>query len=122
MLRLAPPENAFGTFAGAFSIAHYADAQGRPRWQQPVDLLQTVLGLLRSEPPGDRLDLQSQLEGTENRIAVARKRYIDSVNDYNKMVRFFPTNLTARYILHLEVRPNFTATSPGVEKPPEVKF
>jgi LemA protein len=68
------------------------------------------------------LDLQSQLEGTENRITVARKRYIDSVNEYNKMVRYFPTNLTARYILHLEVRPNFTATTPGVEKPPEVKF
>lgn len=68
------------------------------------------------------LDLQSQLEGTENRITVARKRYIDSVNEYNKMVRFFPTNLTARYILHLEIRPNFTATTPGAEKPPEVKF
>jgi len=68
------------------------------------------------------LDLQSQLEGTENRITVARKRYIDSVNEYNKMVRYFPTNLTARFILHLEVRPNFTATTPGVEKPPEVKF
>jgi LemA protein len=68
------------------------------------------------------LDLQSQLEGTENRITVARKRYIDSVNEYNKMVRFFPTNLTARYILRLDVRPNFTATAPGVEKPPEVKF
>jgi LemA protein len=68
------------------------------------------------------LDLQSQLEGTENRITVARKRYIDSVNEYNKMVRFFPTNLTARFILHLDVRPNFTATTPGVEKPPEVKF
>lgn len=68
------------------------------------------------------LDLQSQLEGTENRITVARKRYIDSVNEYNKMVRYFPTNLTARYILHLEVRPNFAATTPGAEKPPEVKF
>jgi len=68
------------------------------------------------------LDLQSQLEGTENRIAVARKRYIDAVNEYNKMVRYFPTNLTARYLLHLDVRPNFTATTPGVEKPPEVKF
>jgi len=68
------------------------------------------------------LNLQSQLEGTENRIAVARKRYIDAVNEYNKMVRYFPTNLTARYILHLDVRPNFTASLPGVEKPPEVKF
>jgi LemA protein len=68
------------------------------------------------------LDLQSQLEGTENRITVARKRYIDAVNNYNKMVRYFPTNLTARYLLHLDVRPNFTATTPGAEKPPEVKF
>jgi LemA protein len=68
------------------------------------------------------LDLQSQLEGTENRISVARKRYIDSVNEYNKMVRFFPTNLTARYLLHMDVRPNFTATTSGAEKPPEVKF
>lgn len=68
------------------------------------------------------LDLQSQLEGTENRITVARKRYIDAVNEYNKMVRYFPTNLTARYILHLDIRPNFTATTPGAEKPPEVKF
>jgi len=68
------------------------------------------------------LDLQSQLEGTENRITVARKRYIDAVNEYNKMVRYFPTNLTAKYLLHLDVRPNFAATTPGVEKPPEVKF
>jgi len=68
------------------------------------------------------LDLQSQLEGTENRIAVARTRYIDAVNAYNKMVRYFPTNLTARYLLHLDVRPNFTSTASGAEKPPEVKF
>ena len=68
------------------------------------------------------LDLQSQLEGTENRITVARKRYIDAVNEYNKMVRYFPTNLTAKYLLHLDVRPNFTSTSPGAETPPEVKF
>jgi len=68
------------------------------------------------------LDLQSQLEGTENRIAVARKRYIDAVNEYNKMFRYFPTNLTAKYLLQLDVRPNFTSTAPGAEKPPEVKF
>ncbi len=68
------------------------------------------------------LDLQSQLEGTENRITVARGRYIESVNEYNKKVRFFPTNLTAQYILHLSVRPNFTATTPGAEKAPTVAF
>jgi len=68
-------------------------------------------------------DLQSQLEGTENRIAVARKRYIEKVAEYNKSVRFFPTNLTAKYLLHMEEKPNFTvADEKAVAKPPEVKF
>ncbi len=68
-------------------------------------------------------DLQSQLEGTENRIAVARKRYIDRVAEYNKMVRYFPTNLTAQFLLHMEEKPNFTVTDEkAVSKPPEVKF
>ncbi|MBK8376735.1 MAG: LemA family protein [Nitrospira sp.] len=49
-------------------------------------------------------DLQSQLEGTENRITVARKRYIDKVAEFNKMVRYFPTNLTAKFLLHLRER------------------
>jgi LemA protein len=66
-------------------------------------------------------DLQAQLEGTENRIAVARGRYIDAVAEYNKLVRFFPTNLTARFLLGAEVRPTFEAP-PGSEEPPEVKF
>jgi LemA protein len=66
-------------------------------------------------------DLQAQLEGTENRIAVARKRYIESVAEYNKLVRFFPTNLTARFLLGAEVRPTFEARE-GAEQPPEVKF
>ena len=68
-------------------------------------------------------DLQSQLEGTENRIAVARKRYIEKVAEYNKSVRFFPTNLTAKYILHMEEKPNFTvADEKAVATPPAVKF
>jgi LemA protein len=66
-------------------------------------------------------DLQAQLEGTENRIAVARKRYIESVAEYNKGVRFFPTNLTARYLLGLQVRETFSADE-SAAKPPEVKF
>ena len=66
-------------------------------------------------------DLQAQLEGTENRIAVARKRYIETVAEYNKLVRFFPTNLTARFLLGAEVRPTFEARE-GTDKPPEVKF
>ncbi len=68
-------------------------------------------------------DLQSQLEGTENRITVARKRYIDRVAEFNKMVRYFPTNMTAKLLLHMEEKPNFTvADEKAVAKPPEVKF
>ena len=68
-------------------------------------------------------DLQSQLEGTENRIAVARKRYIEKVAEFNKMVRSFPTNLTAKFLLPMEEKPNFTvADEKAVAKPPEVKF
>ncbi len=68
-------------------------------------------------------DLQSQLEGTENRIAVARKRYIEKVAEFNKMVRYFPTNLTAKFLLHLDEKANFTvADEKAMAKPPEVKF
>src|SRR4029077_14312117 len=66
-------------------------------------------------------DLQAQLEGTENQIAVARKRYVESVAEYNKAVRYFPTNLTAKYLLGLDVRQTFTADE-GAAKPPQVKF
>jgi LemA protein len=66
-------------------------------------------------------DLQAQLEGTENRIAVARKRYIEAVAEYNQLVRYFPTNLTARFLLGAEVRPTFEAR-PGAEQPPKVDF
>jgi LemA protein len=68
-------------------------------------------------------DLQSQLEGTENRLTVARKRYIDKVAEFNKMVRYFPTNLTAKFLLGMDVKPNFTvADEKTVSKPPDVKF
>lgn len=67
------------------------------------------------------MDLQAQLEGTENRIAVARKRYIDSVAEYNKQVRFFPTNLTAKYLLKLEPRESFQASAEA-KTAPKVTF
>ena len=66
-------------------------------------------------------ELQAQLEGTENRIAVARKRYIERVAEYNKGIRFFPTNLTAKYLLGLDVRQTFSAEE-AAQKPPQVKF
>ena len=67
-------------------------------------------------------DLQSQLEGTENRIAVARNRYIKSVQEFNTTVRQFPTNLTAM-IFKMNVKPNFTVADEGaVSVPPKVDF
>jgi LemA protein len=66
-------------------------------------------------------DLQAQLEGTENRIAVARGRYSKAIVEFNTKVRSFPTNLTAQYLLGMKVRENFSADE-GAQKPPQVKF
>ena len=67
-------------------------------------------------------DLQSQLEGTENRITVARNRYIDSVQAFNTVVRSFPTNLTAM-LFRMEVKPNFTVENEAaISAPPKVDF
>ncbi|MCC6474166.1 MAG: LemA family protein [Burkholderiales bacterium] len=67
-------------------------------------------------------DLQAQLEGTENRIAVARNRYIKSVQDYNVLVRGFPVNLTAMAFGY-KVRPNFSVENEKeISRPPVVDF
>jgi LemA protein len=66
-------------------------------------------------------DLQVQLEGTENRIAVARRRYIEAVAEYNMTVLRFPTSIGSSMRGKKE-RPTFTATVPGADKAPEVKF
>ncbi len=67
-------------------------------------------------------DLQAQLEGTENRIAVARNRYIEAVQAYNGTVRRFPTNLTAMIFDHA-VKPNFTVENEvEIARPPTVDF
>ncbi len=67
-------------------------------------------------------DLQAQLEGTENRIAVARNRFIQAVQDFNVTVRRFPTNLTAM-IFGYKVKPNFTVENEAaISKPPTVDF
>ena len=67
-------------------------------------------------------DLQSQLEGTENRITVARNRYITSVQDYNVMARSFPNNLTAM-VFGYKVKPNFTVENEkAISTAPTVNF
>ena len=67
-------------------------------------------------------DLQAQLEGTENRIAVARQRYIKAVQEYNTTVRSFPSNLTAM-VFGFETKPSFTVEDErAVAEPPRVDF
>ena len=67
-------------------------------------------------------DLQAQLEGTENRVTVARNRYIATVQEYNNTVRSFPTNLTAM-IFGSRIKPTFTVENEGaIAKPPTVDF
>jgi LemA protein len=67
-------------------------------------------------------DLQAQLEGTENRITVARNRYIQAVQDYNTLIRQFPTNLTAMMFKY-PVKQNFTVQNESeISHPPTVDF
>ena len=67
-------------------------------------------------------DLMTQLEGTENRIGVARSRYVKAVNEYNVLVRQFPANLTAMVFGHA-VKPNFAVENEqAIATPPKVDF
>ena len=67
-------------------------------------------------------DLQAQLEGTENRITVARKRYIEAVQEYNVTVRSFPVNLTAMMFSYKE-KPSFTVENEkAISNAPQVDF
>lgn len=103
------------------SLKQFAQAQG-----QLSSALSRLLVVAENYPQlkSDALfrDLQAQLEGTENRITVARNRYIQAVQAYNVTVRSFPTNLTAMMFDH-EVKPTFTVENEQeIAKPPKVEF
>jgi len=67
-------------------------------------------------------DLRVQLEGTENRITVARGRYVEAVQAYNVLTRSFPSNLTAM-VFSYDVKPNFTVQNEAaISAPPAVSF
>jgi LemA protein len=93
---------------------------------QLTSALKTLLATVEAYPDlkssANFRDLATQLEGTENRITVARNRYIEAVRDYNVTVREFPTNLTASWF-DFEVKPNFTVENEAaISKAPEVSF
>ncbi|MDB5760686.1 MAG: LemA [Burkholderia sp.] len=106
------------------------DPQAFERFQQAqgqlTQALSRLLAVSENYPQlkADALfrDLQSQLEGTENRITVARQRYIKSVQDYNVLARSFPTNLTAK-MFGYPVRPSFTVDNEkAISNAPAVNF
>ena len=103
------------------AFARFQQAQG-----QLTSALSRLLAVSENYPQlkadaGFR-DLQSQLEGTENRITVARQRYIAAVQDYNVLARSFPTNLTAM-VFKYPVKPSFTVENEkAISTPPAVKF
>jgi len=103
------------------SLAQFQAAQGEVS-SALSRLLVTVENYPDLKSDQNFRDLQAQLEGTENRITVARNRFIQAVQDFNVTVRKFPTNLTAM-IFGYKVKPNFTVENEAqISKPPTVDF
>lgn len=103
------------------SLAQFQQAQGE---------LQSAIGRLlvvsenypQLKADQNFLQLQAQLEGTENRITVERQRYIGTVQDYNTYIRQFPTNLTAM-MFGYKPKPNFAVENEAqIQEPPKVDF
>jgi LemA protein len=103
------------------AFARFQQAQGEVT-SALSRLLVTVEAYPQIKSDANFRELQAQVEGTENRIAVARKRYIDAVQLYNTTVRQFPVNLTAMVFGYKE-KPNFTVENEAaIAKPPAIDF
>jgi LemA protein len=102
-------------------LAAFEQAQGQLS-QSLGRLLVTVEKYPELKSNENFLQLQSQLEGTENRIAVARRDYNGAVQDYNTEIRTFPSLITAKVIYGAQPIAPFKATTVNADKAPEVKF
>jgi LemA protein len=103
------------------AFAKFQQAQG-----QLTQALKSLFAVTEAYPQlksdANFRDLQAQIEGTENRITVARNRYIQSVQEFNTTVRQFPTNLTAK-MFDFAVKPNFSvANEQEISTAPKVDF
>lgn len=101
------------------TLAKYQEAQG-----ELSSALKSLLAVTEAYPDlkanENFMNLQTQLEGTENRVAVARKRYTEAVMDYNTSIKKFPTVIYAGWF-GFDAKPQFKAEA-GAERAPEVKF
>jgi LemA protein len=106
-----------------------ADAESLARYQAAQDQLGSALQRLlvvserypELKANQNFRDLQAQLEGTENRITVARQRFNESAQSYNTVLKRFPTNMIAGFFSFKE-KPYFKATTAGAEQAPKVQF
>lgn len=103
------------------AVRQFAEAQGA-LGSALSRLLVTVERYPELKSNENFLTLQSQLEGTENRIAVARRDYNEAVRSYNTEIRTFPAIIGARIIYGAEPMTPFEATTPGAEQAPKVDF
>jgi len=103
------------------SLAQFQQAQGE--LQSAISRLLVVSeNYPQLKADQNFLQLQAQIEGTENRITVARQRFIKAVQDYNTTIRQFPVNLTAMVFGH-KTRPNFTVENEAqIQEAPKVDF
>ena len=103
------------------SLAQFQQAQGE--LQSAISRLLVVSeNYPQLKADQNFLQLQAQIEGTENRITVARQRFIKAVQDYNTYIRQFPVNLTAMVFGH-KTRPNFTVENEAqIQEAPKVDF
>jgi LemA protein len=117
--------------AAANTVRVSADDLSDPAKMQQFDRAQSTLGLslqrlqeaypeLKSQ--GNYTTLMSQLEGTENRITIARRDYNTAVQDYNTRIRTFPDAVGAKIFYGAKPLVPFTATTPGAEQAPTVNF
>lgn len=101
------------------TLARFQEAQG-----ELSQALKSLLAVTEAYPDlkanENFMNLQTQLEGTENRIATERGRYTEAVMDYNTAIKKFPTTIYAGWF-GFEAKPQFKAEA-GAEKAPEVKF
>jgi LemA protein len=111
------------------NVDQLSDPEAVKRFEQAQGALSSALSRLMAvsenypnlKADQNFLALQSQLEGTENRIAVARKDYITTIQEYNTTVRTFPGLIWAHFY-GAKPKANFTATTAGAETVPAVKF
>jgi LemA protein len=103
------------------NLRRFEEAQGQLR-----SALGRLLAVAESYPQlrasENFRDLQAQLEGTENRIAIARRRYIEEVRRFNDLVTVPPTSWTNTMLYRKQPKAQFAATTPGAEQAPAVRF